>query len=422
MVMMRALALGVVFVISGCLPTTQFECAMDQDCGNGRCEADGFCSFPDPGCDSGRRYGEFSGPRAGACSDVVATPLSVAHLDEGTDATLTGLGDLVLDEATIDTTTLTVSSGLPEGARFIAVPQRNSGPELALLDLGSLRVMNTVTVTGDRPLVVVAATRIEIAGTLLGAARGAVAGPNGSTSGAGPGHGTNGGHGTGSGALDSGGGGGSYGSIGGAGGSIETFVGGSAGGTYGDAMISVLQGGSGGGAGGLASSACTLGGAGGGAIQLTARTTIVIDGGVDVGGGGGQGDSACGGTAGTYGSGGGGGTGGAIYLQAPDLAGMGILAANGGGGGAGGATPTGAGAFGANASMSTTPAPGGMGKAGATSGGDGATTTTALDGEAGNTAENRNTGGGGGGVGRIFLDVPSDATITLISSPDAARR
>jgi hypothetical protein len=45
-----------------------FHCERDDQCsGGGTCEADGLCSFPDPQCDSGRRYGDLSGPASNKC-------------------------------------------------------------------------------------------------------------------------------------------------------------------------------------------------------------------------------------------------------------------------------------------------------------------------------------------------------------------
>jgi hypothetical protein len=53
----------------GCAPASVFACVADEQCGDeGRCEAQGYCSFPDVTCDSGRRYGELSGGKiAGTC-------------------------------------------------------------------------------------------------------------------------------------------------------------------------------------------------------------------------------------------------------------------------------------------------------------------------------------------------------------------
>ena len=67
-----------------CAPSV-FLCQDDASCPNGQCEASGFCSFPDPACDSGRRYGEFAGDGlGGAC---VADPESETDTDPTTGLT-----------------------------------------------------------------------------------------------------------------------------------------------------------------------------------------------------------------------------------------------------------------------------------------------------------------------------------------------
>ncbi len=55
---------------SACLPTQAvFSCHESADCGEaGECEDDGFCSFPDPQCESERRYGGLApAPVANRC-------------------------------------------------------------------------------------------------------------------------------------------------------------------------------------------------------------------------------------------------------------------------------------------------------------------------------------------------------------------
>jgi hypothetical protein len=56
---------------TGCIRDREFRCEVATDCAHVRpgatCEPDGHCSFTDEACPSGRRYGELSGDRAGAC-------------------------------------------------------------------------------------------------------------------------------------------------------------------------------------------------------------------------------------------------------------------------------------------------------------------------------------------------------------------
>jgi hypothetical protein len=66
---MDARALILVVASTGCLRETQFRCESNQDCGDGaRCEAVGFCSFPDSSCDGTQfRFGDSAGALANTC-------------------------------------------------------------------------------------------------------------------------------------------------------------------------------------------------------------------------------------------------------------------------------------------------------------------------------------------------------------------
>ena len=69
-----ALGVAALAAVIGC-GQAAFECQTDESCGGsdgeGWCEANGACSFPDPDCPSGRRYGR-RGPDgvAGQCVPV----------------------------------------------------------------------------------------------------------------------------------------------------------------------------------------------------------------------------------------------------------------------------------------------------------------------------------------------------------------
>ncbi len=65
-------ALLVSLTLLGCNGSSVFTCEQSDQCRQpgslGTCEADGFCSFPDLGCPSGRRYGDLAGDgQAGEC-------------------------------------------------------------------------------------------------------------------------------------------------------------------------------------------------------------------------------------------------------------------------------------------------------------------------------------------------------------------
>jgi hypothetical protein len=67
--------LAVALASPGCVARPIFECVDDGDCQGAaaepeiavHCEATGYCSADDATCDSGRRYGELSGPVGGRC-------------------------------------------------------------------------------------------------------------------------------------------------------------------------------------------------------------------------------------------------------------------------------------------------------------------------------------------------------------------
>jgi hypothetical protein len=63
------LGAGLLASWSGCASPGAFACVADDQCGeHGRCEAVGYCSFPDDACDSGRRYAPHSHEElAGKC-------------------------------------------------------------------------------------------------------------------------------------------------------------------------------------------------------------------------------------------------------------------------------------------------------------------------------------------------------------------
>lgn len=80
---MRALAaLAFAGALVGC-KSFAYQCASSMECtqagATGTCEPTGFCSFPDPSCESGRRYGEFAGGSyANACvGDAADAAISI---------------------------------------------------------------------------------------------------------------------------------------------------------------------------------------------------------------------------------------------------------------------------------------------------------------------------------------------------------
>jgi len=157
--------------------------------------------------------------------------------------------------------------------------------------------------------------------------------------------------------------------------------------------LTPLVGGSGGGGGGdgTCGGACGwAGGGGGGAMQISSRTSIVVDGTIIASGGAGHGEAS---GAGSGGGGGGGGAGGAVLLEAPVVAVAGLLEVSGGAGGDSG---------------------GGSGAAGAAAG-------MVNGSNAGSAEENGDGGpGGGGGGGRVRLNAATAPACDATVSPNAS--
>jgi hypothetical protein len=263
----------------------------------------------------------------------------------------------------------------------------------------SLRVSNTLSLDGDRAVVIIAGGEIaldaEIDAAICGA-EGRDAGPGGFDGG--NRRTTALGEGGGSGTLTNaqGGGGGGHGATGGLGG---------AGGLGGPAFDIANLGGGGGGGGGGGAGNSGFGAGGGASIQLVSNTVITVAaaGGINAGG--------CGGDAGTGANdaGGGGGAGGTILLEAPSITIAGALAVNGGSGGTHNAS-------GAPATRDRMPAPGAIAPVVADGNGGAGGAANIL---AGGDASGGTFGAGGGAVGRMrFQTRTGTATVdNLFLSP-----
>jgi hypothetical protein len=96
---------ALVFALSSllaCAPTRAFPCSADEQCVDGAargiCEAEGYCSFPDDTCPSGRRFGAFASEAlAGACVDGDPTTTTTATTDATTSAACVAQGGLCGD-------------------------------------------------------------------------------------------------------------------------------------------------------------------------------------------------------------------------------------------------------------------------------------------------------------------------------------
>ncbi|MCG8417764.1 MAG: hypothetical protein MJE77_07450 [Proteobacteria bacterium] len=338
-----------------------------------------------------------------------------------------GAVEIDTDQGTI--TRLADSEDLrPPGVVFASQVQGSGGINLApLLGIFSaselvIEAGARVTVKGSAGLVFAIAGDVKVDGVV--SAVGGLDTPNqagpGGFAGGDPTTPNGGGLGGGQPGTDGAGGGGAgHVALGGKGGDRgELILGGAAGQPVLSEFLVPLMGGSGGGLGSSDDNPdeSGLGGGGGGVVQISALGSIRIGatGGINCGGGGGQG--------GVRESGGGGaGAGGAILLEAMEIAVFGILAANGGGGG-GGANGNDPGASGQTGSLSAVAAPagkrvgdgaaGGLGGAGGDEEG-----LPGVDADIAN-AGTKYAGGGGGSGGRIHLrSVDDGIKVDGIASP-----
>ena len=368
----------------GCSPYGggSFACTIDMQCGaDGKC-AEGFCSFPDPNCSSGYRYGDLSGPQSNSCvggpSNDGGVDTTMPPLEAGVSCYGMGLTQPCFSSAPTGSKTLSTAINTDSSTMCETIAAGGTG--FCVISGQSITITGNVVVTGSKPLVLVATGTISVEGTLdVSSHRSPVvvgAGANPTTCGAGTAPNTSGG-----------GAGGTFGGKGGNGGGTNfSATNGGLAATL--AAPTTLRGGCGGHNGNGATPG--TGGAGGGALYLIAETSITVTSSGLI-----LAEGAAGGGATDTASGGGGGSGGYIGLDAPTIMNAGVIAANAGGGGEGsGATTAGApgnepnGATGAGTSSNFT-TNGGEGAAGA-SGGT-ATGANGLDGSS--------TGGGGGGGG-----------------------
>lgn len=275
----------------------------------------------------------------------------------------------------------------------------SNGVDVVVLPMEALTVASGagLRLRGSRPVILAIYGAATINGVINAGSEGTVVGAGGNASTCGS---NTGGQGTG---TSSGGGGGAFGSAGASGGGGSGgSTGGSGGAVNGGPSLSPLRGGCGGGAG--RGSNPGAGGHGGGAVQVSAASSLTINGRVTAQGGGGRGgvQNASGG--------GGGGSGGAVLLEGNTVTfGSSAILSTAGGGGGEGSGNSNNGDHGNDGSVSASAAaPGGSGLSGSGGdGGDGAfvplATYPAMPGDTGSNGG----GGGGGGLGRIRVNATS---------------
>ena len=116
---MRGWLVASLLLLGGCSTSGIFTCTEDADCGDdGRCEANGYCSFPDASCPSGRRFGVHA-------PEFIAKQCVEESL-AGTD----GDTDDATPSSTTDSATATSTSTTDDGPTSSPVPPPECGNDV----------------------------------------------------------------------------------------------------------------------------------------------------------------------------------------------------------------------------------------------------------------------------------------------------
>ncbi|MCA9707590.1 MAG: hypothetical protein KDK70_17185 [Myxococcales bacterium] len=127
-VKISAVLIGCTLGISANCAATGFVCADASECllegVQGRCEADGWCSFPDEACPSGHRYGKNAGDGlGGACTEEEGTGSSSASSTTAMTPMASTLGDDGSGSSEGDSDTSTGGSSVDETGSSGVLPE-----------------------------------------------------------------------------------------------------------------------------------------------------------------------------------------------------------------------------------------------------------------------------------------------------------
>src|ERR1044071_3207525 len=168
----RVIAILAAVVVAGCSQRNEFNCSGNplSACGaGGTWEANGFCSFLDSTCSSGRRYGDLGGP-SGRC--VGEEPPIDARLDTPPpDARLCfGAAPFTIcfpapPSGSIDVsmaTTFDTVTGTVTGTQLNCSAPTSGGTGYCVIAANTITIGAPLRAVGTKPLVLVAATSISV--------------------------------------------------------------------------------------------------------------------------------------------------------------------------------------------------------------------------------------------------------------------
>ena len=136
--MWRLFFLGVLGLAIGCRSESAFQCQSNEQCGvGGLCEDNGYCTFEDPECPSGRRYGSLAGDGlAGTCVGIEGDGTSAGTTASATDGSGSQSG-MPADDGSDESGEAADCGAGPGSLCQPAPPEGWSGPVLAVTGPGS---------------------------------------------------------------------------------------------------------------------------------------------------------------------------------------------------------------------------------------------------------------------------------------------
>ncbi|HMG52413.1 MAG TPA: hypothetical protein VK601_03000, partial [Kofleriaceae bacterium] len=170
----RAAAILAVVMVTGCkYGAAEFACSAEKSCGpGGTCESNGFCSFADSTCESGRRFGELGGASSGEC-----VPAGGAMIDASIDAPPdvppdvlacygNGLVRVCFNAPPMTPLPIAAPMTVDTMTSPLCAATVSGGANYCVIVATSISVDATLRATGTKPLVLIASDMITVGATI----------------------------------------------------------------------------------------------------------------------------------------------------------------------------------------------------------------------------------------------------------------